>query len=67
MDPDPTLNFELGEVIYENKGVAEWVKFWKTLFAITIPTMPAFYCFEFYAADGVPSIRWMSNAAGGAI
>jgi hypothetical protein len=28
-DPDPALNFEAGEVIYENTQLLEWAKFWK--------------------------------------
>lgn len=27
-EPDPTLNFEEGEVLYENTRLQEWVKFW---------------------------------------
>ena len=27
--PDPSLNFEEGEVIYENFGILEWFKFFK--------------------------------------
>jgi hypothetical protein len=56
MEPDAALNFEEGEVIYENSRVGEWVKFWKasafTIFGIT----PGFYIFEIYAADGAPSL-----------
>ena len=29
MEPDAALNFEEGEVIYENSRVGEWVKFWR--------------------------------------
>lgn len=61
MDPDPTLNFEPGEVIYENKKVLEWIRFWKVLTAVTIGATPAFYTFEIYAADGAPSLSWMSE------
>ena len=61
MDPDPTLNFELGEVIYENKKVTEWVRFWKVLTAGIFGAAPAFYTFEIYAADGVPSLSWVSE------
>jgi hypothetical protein len=56
MDPDPTLNFELGETIYENTRVTEWVRFWKVLSAVTFGLWPAFYTFEIYAGDGVPSL-----------
>jgi hypothetical protein len=61
MDPDPTLTFEQGEVIYENKKVVEWVRFWKTLAAVTLCGWPAFYTFEIYAADGAPSLKWLSD------
>lgn len=27
--PDPSLNFEEGEVIYENTRLLEWLKFWQ--------------------------------------
>lgn len=27
--PDPSLNFEPGEVVYENTKLLEWAKFWK--------------------------------------
>jgi hypothetical protein len=27
--PHPSLNFEPGEVIYENTNLLEWAKFWK--------------------------------------
>jgi hypothetical protein len=56
MDPDPTLNFEQGEVIYENKKVTEWVRFWKTLTGVTFGLWPIFYTFEIYSADGAPSL-----------
>lgn len=61
MDPDPTLSFEQGEVIYENKKVTEWVRFWKTMTAIIVGGWPAFYTFEIYAGDGAPSLQWMSQ------
>lgn len=56
MDPDPTLSFELGETIYENTKVTEWIRLWKTLTFTCIGLAPAFYCFEIYAADGAPSL-----------
>lgn len=56
MDPDPTLCFEPGEVIYENRRVTEWNRLWKTLSFTCIGLAPAFYTFEIYAADGTPSI-----------
>jgi hypothetical protein len=61
MDPDPTLNFEQGEVIYENRKVTEWVRFWKVLTAATLGSWPAFYTFEIYAGDGAPSLGWMAQ------
>ena len=61
MDPDPTLNFEAGEVIYENKRVTEWVRLWKVLAAATMLSWPVFLTFELYAADGAPSLQWMAN------
>lgn len=56
MDPDPTLNFQTGETIYENSGVTEWTRFYKTLGMCTLGFMPGFYTFEMYAADGAPSL-----------
>ena len=61
MEPDSNLNFEQGEVIYENHRISEWVKFWKLVTGITFGLWPAFYTFEIYAADGVPSLSWMSE------
>jgi hypothetical protein len=61
MDPDPTLSFEQGEVIYENKKVAEWIKFWKTSFVTLMAGYPVFYTFEIYAGDGTPSLQWMAD------
>lgn len=61
MDPDPTLNFEKAETIYENKGVGEWVRMWKWILGGTLPFWPAFYTFEIYQADGVPSLDWLSE------
>ena len=61
MDPDPTLSFEQGETIYENRRVVEWVRFWKTLTMCTLGFAPGFYVFEIYAADGAPSIDWMAD------
>mmetsp|Transcript_36611 Transcript_36611/g.35406 ORF Transcript_36611/g.35406 Transcript_36611/m.35406 type:complete len:119 (-) Transcript_36611:556-912(-) len=62
MDPDPTLNFELGETIYENNRVTEWVRFWKVLSAGILCTWPAFLTFEVYAGDGPPSTDWLADA-----
>jgi hypothetical protein len=61
MDPDPTLNFEKGEVIYENPRVLEWIRFWKAATATIICFWPAFYTFEIYAADGTPSLAWQAE------
>lgn len=61
MDPDPTINFEEGEVIYENRNLLEWIRFWKVSTAITFGVTPGFYIFEIYAADGAPSIDWMAE------
>lgn len=61
MDPDPTLNFEKAETIYENKGVGEWVRMWKWIMGCTLPFWPAFFTFEIYQADGVPSLDWLSD------
>jgi hypothetical protein len=61
MDPDPTLSFEQGEVIYENKRVTEWIRFWKTMTAVVLAGWPTFYTYEIYNADGAPSLQWMSQ------
>ena len=61
MDPDPTLNFEAGETLYENPGVAEWMRLWKVgLGALAIA--PSFYGYEFYKNEGVPSLQWAEDA-----
>ena len=61
MEPDASLNFEEGEVIYENKRVGEWIKFWKASFITLFGLSPGFYIFEIYQADGTPSIAWMAD------
>lgn len=61
MEPDASLNFEEGEVIYENPKVGEWVKFWKATTAVVFGLSPGFYIFEMYAADGMPSLQWTSD------
>jgi|LakMenEpi03Aug12_release.lakeMendotaPanAssembly.Ray.scaffolds.fasta_scaffold229143_1 hypothetical protein len=61
MEPDATLNFAQGEVIYENKKLLEWVRFWKVLTASTFGFAPFFYLFETYAADGMPSLDWIED------
>jgi hypothetical protein len=37
-----------GEVIYENKRVGEWIKFWKASFITLFGLSPGFYIFEIY-------------------
>ena len=61
MEPDPTLSFAKGEVIYENSRLLEWTRFWKVLTASTFGFAPFFYLFEIYAADGAPSIDWIEE------
>lgn len=61
MDPDASLNFEGGEVIYENAKVGEWVKFWKAITATIFGLSPGLYIFEIYAGDGTPSLQWMAD------
>lgn len=61
IDPDPTLSFERGEIIYENRRVAEWIKLWKALFVSTIGFYPVFYTYEIYCGDGAPSLEWMGD------
>ena len=61
MEPDASLNMEEGEVIYENKHVGEWIKFWKALTFVTVGMSPGFYVFEMYNGDGVPSLSWLSD------
>lgn len=61
MEPDADLNFEEGEVIYENARVGEWIKFWKLSTFILFGASPGFYLFEIYQGDGAPSLQWMSD------
>lgn len=61
MEPDASVNFEEGEVIYENKKLGEWIKFWKAGMIVTLGMTPGFYIFEIYCADGAPSLQWMSD------
>ena len=61
MDPDPTLSFAKGEVIYENTRLLEWIRFWKVMTASTFGFALFFYLFETYAADGMPSLDWMED------
>jgi len=61
MEPDADLSFKQGEVIYENRGVVEWTRFWKTMTAIVFGASPGFYVFEMYAGDGTPSTDWIAD------
>jgi len=61
LEPDAALNFEEGEVIYENQRVGEWVKLWKTMTIAIFGMSPGFYIFEIYNGDGAPSLQWMSE------
>jgi len=61
MEPDPSLTFEKGDVVYENHRVLEWVRFWKALTATTLFSWPFFYVFEIYQADGFPSLHWLND------
>lgn len=61
MEPDAALNFEEGEVIYENRRVAEWIKFWKASALTIFGLSPGFYIFELYQGDGAPSLQWISE------
>jgi len=62
MEPDEDLEFEEGEVIYENKQIGDWIKLWKTgIFSILV-SAPIFYTYEIYCADGTPSLQWSSDA-----
>jgi hypothetical protein len=56
MEPDASLNFEEGEIIYENARVGEWIKFWKASALVVFGMSPGFYLFEMYQGDGVPSL-----------
>lgn len=61
MDPHEDLDFRMGEVIYENRGVVEWTRFWKCMTAITFGASPGFYVFEIYCGDGTPSLDWIAD------
>lgn len=61
MEPDADLNFEAGEVIYENARVGEWIKFWKASALVLLGMSPGFYIFEIYQGDGAPSLQWMAD------
>jgi hypothetical protein len=56
LEPDASLNFEEGEIIYENQKVGEWIKFWKASVFVALGMSPGFYLFEMYQGDGVPSL-----------
>lgn len=61
MDPDPTLNFEKAETVYENYRIGEWIRMWRWIAGITLPFWPAFFTFEIYQADGPPSLQWLAD------
>jgi hypothetical protein len=61
MDPDPTLNFDIGETIYENRKVLEWIRLYKVIMSTTFMAFPAAYGLEFYKGEGAPSLRWLSE------
>jgi len=61
MEPDSSLNMTMGDVIYENARVAEWVKFWKCSAFVVFGMSPGFYMFEIYQGDGAPSLNWMAD------
>ena len=62
MDPDPLLSFELGETIYENTRVGEWIRLWKISLGALLISWPASNIFEIYAGDGAPSLQWLYDA-----
>jgi hypothetical protein len=62
MEPDSDLSFKLGETVYENKGVTEWVRFWKCMTTTIFGISPGFYLYEIYCADGAPSLTWMAES-----
>ena len=61
MDPDPTLNFEKAETVYENYRIGEWIRMWRWTAGIILPFWPAFFTFEIYQADGPPSLQWLAD------
>jgi len=61
LSPDPSVNFEEGETIYENHKIGEWIKFWKASAMLSIGLGPGFYVFEIYQGDGAPSLQWMNT------
>lgn len=63
MDPDPTLDFEEGEVIYENRRIGEWVRAGKLAVGLTLPLWPTWMMIEFYHGDGAPGLDWMAEFA----
>jgi hypothetical protein len=62
-DPDADLCFEEGETIYENKRVAEWIKFWKASTVTILAGYPVFYGYEIYCGNGPPSLQWLAENA----
>jgi len=61
MEPDEDMDWEEGEVIYENTKIGEWVKLWKMTTFATLVSAPVFYTYEIYCADGTPSLQWNSD------
>ena len=61
MEPDENLDFRMGETVYENPKLLEWIRLWKTLTVGTFGMMPGFYFYELYCAEGFPSLSWMSD------
>jgi len=41
--------------------VTEWVRLWKVVTGSILLSWPIFTTFELYAADGAPSLDWMSD------
>lgn len=64
LDPHEDLDFRLGETVYENKNIIEWTRFWRASMIATMGLSPGFYIFEMYAADGLPSLQWISDNFG---
>lgn len=61
MDPDEDVNFELGETIYENNHITEWIRFWKGSWTICVLLSPMFYMYEFWCNSGFPSQQWVQQ------
>lgn len=57
-DPHPSLNFEEGEVIYENQQIPEWAKFWTATGFSTFAFLGAFVPYSLFYKTHL----FMSNA-----